>query len=224
MKIDRNEIVKERDLLRSQIQSMGEGAVNTLLAAADALDQLNSERAQEIIEADSYFNNLYQTIHDECLVIIARHQPVASDLREIIADLQIAVELERIADHIASIARLIHLIKPDGIPPVLTEIMNMMKRCAEMMEKMLRAFQEHDPASAEVTATIDEDIDRMNYQIVMEILDFMKKNVDAIDNGTHLIWLTHNIERIGDRITNIGEQILFSTSGAIIDWNISRDK
>ena len=139
MKVERNELVKERELLRSQIQAMGKDAVKALLTVTDALDQFNSELAQEIIDADSHFNNLYQTIHDECLVIIARHQPVASDLREIIADLQIAVELERIADHVAAIARLIHLIEPEGIPPILTEIMNMMKRCAEMMKKMLRS-------------------------------------------------------------------------------------
>lgn len=224
MKVDRSEMDKARNDIHSQIQTMGNNAVEALRNVAEAFNHRDSERAQKIIEGDAQFNLLYQSIHDQCLILIARHQPVASELREIITDLQIAVELERIADHVAAIARVVKTIKSESTPPVWIEIMNMIRHCVEMMEKMLKAYQESDKVSAEVIATTDEEIDRLNNLIVSEILHFMKENENAIENGTYLIWLVHHVERIGDRITNIGEQILFSASGEIIDWNISKNK
>jgi len=224
MEVNRTEMQNESDLVRSRIQTMGKDAVKALLGAAGSIDQLNKEHAHEIIEGDAHFNELYQSIHDQCLVLIARHQPVAKDLREIIAELQIAIELERIADHIVAMARIVPLMTTEGIPPVWSEFMNMIRRSADMMERMLMAHKERDPISAETIAMTDEDIDRINDQIVREVLQFMKENDYAVGNGTHLIWLAHHVERICDRITNIGEQIVFITSGKLVDLNVPQAK
>lgn len=224
MEVNRTEMQSESDLVRSRIQTMGKNAVRALLGAGESIDQLNKEHANKLIEGDAHFNELYQSIHDQCLVLIARHQPVATDLRGIIAELQIAIELERIADHIVDMARIVPLMTTEGIPPVWSEFMNMISHSADMLERMLTAHKERDPLSAETIATKDEEIDRMNDQIVREVLQFMKENDYAVANGTHLIWLVHHVERISDRITNIGEQIVFSETGKLVDLNASMGK
>ncbi|HEY7839976.1 MAG TPA: PhoU domain-containing protein, partial [Gammaproteobacteria bacterium] len=87
--------------------------------------------------------------------------------------------------------------------------------------KMMSAFRNHDRVAAEVIGRTDDDIDRLNGQIVNETIPFMAANPASVANGTHLIWLVHNLERIGDRVTNIGEQILFAESGKTSDLNRS---
>lgn len=224
MIVERTKLLAERDEIRSKILSMGQDSVNLLNQFMEALVHLDIARAENIINGDEHFNHLYQSIHDECLVMIARQQPVASDLREVISDLQIAIELERIADHIASVARIVHTLSVAAIPPVWEDIINMVRRTSEMMSNMLIAYSEMDVKKAEAIATSDDDIDTMDSQIVTEIIAHMKSNSETIENGTHLIWLVHDIERIADRVTNIGEQIVFNVSGKIADWNVSKDK
>jgi phosphate transport system protein len=223
MKVDRSKLLAERDEIRSNILSMGQDTANLLHQFMETMEHLDVESAAKIIDGDEHFNHLYQSIHDECLVMIARQQPVASDLREIFSDLQIASELERIADHIASVTGIVHTLSSAITPPVWKEIINMIGDTAEMMSNMLNAYQEMDQVKAEEIANCDENIDKMNLQIVIEIITFMKSNQEFIENGTYLIWLVHHIERIADRITNIGELILFSTTGKHADFNVSKD-
>ena len=221
MKVDRTDPDNARHAIREKIRDMGDATGRTLRETVDAFDHLDFEHALAIIKADESFNRLNESIHDDCLTLIARQQPVASGLREIIAGLQIAVELERIADHAADIARIIRLLEREGIPPVWDEILTMVDHCEEMLTKMLVAFCDRDPIRAEVVAAMDDDIDRMNGQIVSVVIRFMQMHSEAVANGTRLIWLVHNLERIGDRITNIGEHILFAASGKSVDWNRS---
>ena len=222
MKVERNALDREKGALRRQILEMGKLACQAVLDVANALDHLDHDRAGKIIETDVQFNRLNEAIHDACVELIARQQPVASELREVIAELHIAVELERIADHVADIARIVRSLADHPLPPSWSEIMKMAALSEEMLRKMLRAYEERDPAAAEVIASTDDDLDRLNHQVVNEIIEFMHKNPDSIANGTKLIWLTHNFERVGDRVTNIGEQILYITSARIRDLNRSR--
>ena len=221
MKVERSEYDQAKQALKHQVMDMGQQACRAVLDVADALDHFNAAHAGTIIEKDILFNRMNERIHGECVELIARQQPVASELREILAELQIAVELERIADHVADIARIIRSLSREAIPPVWSEILNMAARAEEMLRKMLGAYQNRDAVTAEVVATMDDELDRLNHQVVNEIIEFMHKNPAAIRNGTRLIWLTHNLERIGDRVTNIGEQILFIATGETRDLNRS---
>lgn len=221
MRVERTDLDNARLAIREKIRTMGEEAGRTLRDAVDALKHLDFEQARAIIKADENFNRFNESIHADCLSLIARQQPLASDLREIIADLQIALELERIADHAADIARIMRLLKSDNIPPVLTDILAMADCCGEMLVEMLAAFRERDTAQAEIIAAMDNTIDRLNGKIVDDVIGFMQTHNNAVANGTHIIWLAHHIERIGDRLTNIGEHILFAVTGRVVDWNRS---
>jgi phosphate transport system protein len=222
MKIERTVLDNARKEIREKIELMGNEASRSLDEIIQLLNHPDRDRTQIIIESDENFNKLNESIHDDCLTLIARQQPMASDLREIIADLQIATELERIADHIADIARILNMLEPGSRPPIWNEIQTLVKRCIEMLNEMMMAFQNKDPGKAEVIAAMDDDIDQMNTQFVREIISFIQTNNDATANGTYMIWLVHHLERIGDRVTNIGEQILFADSGRSIDWNRSK--
>ena len=221
MKVERGEFDRAKESLRHQVMGMGQQACRAILDVADVLDHLDAARAAKIIDQDSLFNQLNGKIHDDCVQLIALQQPVASELREILAELQIAVELERIADHVADIARIIRSLSRDGIPPAWSEILNMAARAEEMLRRMLVAYQDRDAVTAEVIAATDDELDRLNHQVVNEIVDFMRKNPVAVASGTKLIWLTHNLERIGDRVTNIGEQVLYIATGRSRDLNRS---
>lgn len=207
--------------IRRKIRTMGEEIRVTLHDVFAILNQLDFRRAETIVKDDVNYNRINQSIQEDCLNLIARKEPAFSVLREIIADLQIAVELERIADHAADIARVIPALKDRNLPPVLDIIETMFDHCDEMLSKMLGAYRQNDPGQAEAIAAHDDEIDHMNGLAVTAIIDFMQKHREAVENGTHLIWLVHHLERIGDRIANIGEHILFATSGKIVDWNRS---
>ena len=222
MKVERNALDRDKRALQQKILEMGKLACQAVLDVADALDHLDHVRAEQIMQSDEQFNRLNESVHDACVELIARQQPVASELREVIAELHIAVELERIADHVADIARIIRTLSRHPLPPAWSEILRMAALSEEMLRRMLQAYAERDPVAAEVIAAMDDDLDRLNHQVVNEIIEFMHKTPDAISNGTKLIWLTHNFERVGDRVTNIGEQILYVTSAKIRDLNRSR--
>lgn len=222
MKVERNELDREKRALQRQILEMGRLARQAVLDAAGALDHLDHARAGEIIDGDARFNQLNEAVHDACVELIARHQPVASELREVVAELQIAVELERIADHVADVARIARTLSSHPLPPAWSEIIKMAALAEEMLRKMLHAYEDRDAIAAEVVAATDDELDRLNHQVVNEIIEFMQRNPDAIANGTKLIWLTHNLERVGDRVTNIGEQVLYLTTAKVRDLNRSR--
>ena len=222
MKVERGAFDRAKLVLKQQVADMGQQICRSILDVADVLDHLDADRAGKIIDQDSCFNELNEKIHDHCVELIALQQPVASELREILAELQVAVELERIADHVADIARIIRSLSRDAIPPVWSEILKMAACAEEMLRKMIVAYQDRDALTAEVIATKDDELDRLNHQVVNEIMEFMRRNPDAVASGTKLIWLTHNLERIGDRVTNIGEQILYIATGAARDLNRSR--
>ncbi|HSR63418.1 MAG TPA: phosphate signaling complex protein PhoU [Gammaproteobacteria bacterium] len=221
MTVERSGLDENRQVIREEILSMGEKAGRALLEVIEALDHLDPERARAIIDADKDFNQCNESIHEECLTLIARQQPMASDLREIVSGLQVAVELERIADHVADIARIAQKLKPEAIPPLWDEIRRIAEHCNEMLAKMMGAFQDRDPVQARVIASRDDEIDRMHDLVTGNTIEFMQTHSNAVINGTRVIWITHHLERIGDRITNIGEHILFAISGETEDWNRS---
>ena len=144
--------------------------------------------------------------------------------REIIADLQIAIELERIADHTADIAHVVRQLQGEGVPPVEGDIRQMAERCENMLAEMLHAYRDLDATRAEKVAAMDDSIDQLNGRIVDKVIRFMQEHGSAVADGTRIIWAVHNLERIGDRVTNIGEQILFATSARIVDWNRSQQQ
>ena len=210
--LNREETHIKDDILR--MGSMLESAIDRAIAA---LKQRDGALAQQIIDDDKQINQLRYKIEEECLTVIATQQPTAHDLRSIVAATHIAVELERMADHAAGIARITlrmidqPLLKPLIDLPIMANIVK------EMTRSGLDAFVRNDAALAHQTIARDDEVDALYQQIFRELLTYMLEDPKNISRATFLLWVAHNVERIGDRATNLCERTIFVSTGQMGD-------
>jgi len=207
----------ERDLegIRSDILRMGSQVEISIERSVQALKERDADLAQEVINDDAEINQLRYTIEEKCLQLIATQQPAASDLRMAIAATHIAVELERMADHSAGTAEIVKrmydepLLKPLIDLPIMAQIAN------EMIHTALDAFVARDANAAEKVAARDDEIDALYQQVFRELLTYMLEDPRNISRATYLLWVAHNLERIGDRVTNVCERVVFMATGKL---------
>lgn len=207
-----------RELLEDLLE-MGDMVTGAIQRSVDALAQQNEEMARKVIEFDDEINAIQQEIDEKCLVLIATQQPMASDLRIILAVSAIAGELERIGDYTEGIARL--AIKLSGRPLLkpLIDIPRMAEESRRMLSIALEAFARQDVEAARTVGQSDDTVDALYDQIYRELLTFMMEDPRTITQATYLLWVAHNLERIADRTTNIAERVVFIDSGEIVDLN-----
>ncbi len=207
-----------RELLEDLLE-MGDMVTGSIRNSVQALAQQDEELAGQIIAYDDEINAIQQEIDEKCLVLLATQQPMASDLRAILAISNIAAELERIGDYAEGIARL--ALKLSGRPLLkpLIDIPRMAEAGRQMLSAALEAFARQDVAAAEAVGKADDEIDALYDQIYRELLVFMMEDPRTITQATYLLWVAHNLERIGDRTTNIAERVVFLNSGRIVDLN-----
>lgn len=172
--------------------------------------------AQEVIADDLTVNQVRYELEDDSLHIIATQQPMARDLRRVIAAIHIAVELERIGDHAAGIARLVARMEEEEDIASLHKLPKMAKRARTMVETAVEAFVTHDPEMAQDMLGKDDKIDRQYLKLFRETLNEMREE-EYIRRATFLLWVGHDLERIGDRATNIGERVIFMATGDHIE-------
>jgi len=207
----------ERDLegIRSDILRMGSQVEISIGRSVQALKERDADLAQEVINNDAEINQLRYTIEEKCLQLIATQQPAATDLRMAIAATHIAVELERMADHSAGTAEIVKrmydepLLKPLIDLPIMAQIAN------EMIHTALDAFVARDANAAEKVAARDDEIDALYQQVFRELLTYMLEDPRNISRATYLLWVAHNLERIGDRVTNVCERVVFMATGKL---------
>ncbi len=202
------------DLLR--MGQMVDTAIDRSIQALQARDQI---LARQIIAEDLVINALRTTIEEECLVLIATQQPTASDLRATITAMFLTNEMERIADHANGIAKTVVRMGDEPLLKPLVDIPRMAELTRDMLRQSLDAFLARDIQAAHVIAARDAEIDHMYRAIFDELLVIMANDPKTITRATYLLWCGHNLERIGDRITNIAERIVFMTTGAREDLN-----
>jgi len=205
-----------RELLEDLLE-MGEMVTGSISRSIQALAQQDEELAEQVIAYDDEINAIQQEIDEKCLVLLATQQPMATDLRAILAISNIAAELERMGDYTEGIARL--AIKLSGRPLLkpLIDIPRMAEGSREMLTAALEAFARQDVQAAEAVGQADDEIDALYDQIYRELLVFMMDDPRTITQATYLLWVAHNLERIADRTTNIAERVIFLNSGRIVD-------
>lgn len=175
--------------------------------------------AQSIIANDKAINRLQHQVEDECVSAIALYQPVASDLRDLISDTFIAVELERIADHAADIARIV--LKMHAAPQAgfVNAITRMGEQCQSMVERSMSAYAACNEQQAREIAAEDDAVDRAEQQLTNDVLAYMGNNAEESVCYSQVLWVAHNLERIADRATNIAERVIFMSTGENVDLN-----
>jgi phosphate transport system protein len=212
--LNREESIIKDDILR--MGSMVESAIDRSIAA---LKQRDAALAQQVVDDDKKVNQLRFKIEEECLALIATQAPTAGDLRAVIGATHIAVELERMADHATGIATITlrmldqPLLKPLIDVPIMAGIVKEMTRTA------LDAFVRSDVELARSVATRDDEVDQLYQQIFRELLTYMLEDPKNISRATFLLWVAHNLERIGDRAVNLCERAIFIATGQLGELN-----
>ena len=177
----------------------------------------NAELAQEVIAADSKVNALMRIVENECLEALALQQPVARDLREIIASLQIAGDLERIADHGKSIASIVLGMDGSSFEGPLDRIAEVEDTCQNMLTQVMEAFENRDSNLAVAAAADDNRVDDLDEQAVSSLMMQLMTKADVAMHATHLLWIAYHLERVGDRVTNVAERVVFMVSAETPD-------
>ena len=204
---------EELQRLDKIITQMGGLAESQLGAAIEAVVKRDSDFATEVIEGDVEIDQLEREIEALVMRLLALRQPMARDLRQSIAALKIASDLERIGDYAANVAkRSIVLNQTPPVKPAFS-IPRMGRLAQGMIKDVLDAYVERDADKALVVWARDEELDEMYTSLFRELLTYMIEDPRNITACTHLLFMAKNVERIGDHATNIAETLYFMVHG-----------
>jgi len=208
--------------IQDDILVMGSMIGKAILDSINALKNRDLEMANQIIAEDHKINEKRYETEEKCIQLIATQQPMASDLRTIMAINSIATEIERIGDYALGIARIVIMIGDQPPLKPLIDIPRMADQTVDMLRRSLDAFINRDAESARKIALEDDTIDHLYDQIFRELLTFMAEDPRTITRATRLMWTAHNLERAADRVTNICERIVFIVTGKMEEIGASK--
>ena len=211
----RGALERELERIRSDILRMGSLVERAIERSVQALKDRDPDLAQQVINDDAEINQLRFAVEEHCLELIATQQPAARDLRMVIAATHLAVELERMADHAAGTAEITRRIYQEPLLKPLIDLSMMAKVAQEMIHAALDAFVAFDADAAQKVAARDDEIDNLYQQVFRELLTYMLEDPRNISRATYLLWVAHNLERIGDRVTNVCERVVFMATGKL---------
>ena len=212
---------RELQKLHDQVLILGSMVDKAIDRAIQSLVRRDSETARQVIAEDRAVNSKRFEIEDQAIRLIATQQPMASDLRAIIAVLNIIVDLERIGDHAAGIAKITLMHEDKPLVKPLVDIPRMAEIAVRMLNESLEAFKHRDAASARAICDEDDEVDGLYDQVYRELLTYMMADPQTIDRATWLLWVAHNLERIADRVTNICERVVYEATGQMMEINVS---
>jgi phosphate transport system protein len=208
--------------IQDDILTMGSMSSKAILSSIEALKYRNLELSKKIIDDDQKINQKRFEIEEKCIELIATQQPMASDLRTIVAVLNIITELERIGDYALGIARIVIMIGDEPPLKPLVDIPRMADKTVDMLRRGLDAFINHDAVTAANISTEDDFVDNLYDQVYRELLLFMMEDPHTITRATRLMWVAHNLERAADRVTNICERVVFVITGKMEEIGASK--
>lgn len=187
----------------------------------EALRHLDVEQAHSVIEGDATINAKRYLIEEMTITTIATQQPMARDLRTILAVLHISIELERMGDYAAGIARIVLMHGEQDLLKPLIDIPRMAELDRSLLRRALDAFVTRDVELARQVGESDDQVDALQDQVYRELLTYVMQDPRTIDRATWLTWVAHNLERIADRVTNICERVIFLVTGQMLELNVS---
>ncbi len=201
----------QRDLLA--LAGLVEAAI---YKAIQALQERDVSLAHEVIAGDTQIDREENHIDEECLKLLALHQPVAVDLRRIIAAMMINTDLERMGDLAEEIAeRAVHLARPPLLP-IPEKLQRMTDLATMMVRQSLDAFVNLDTLVAQAVIRMDDEVDRYNEEIIAELIQAMKHSPALVEAGLSMFSAVRQLERIADHATNIAEDVIYLVEGEIV--------
>jgi phosphate transport system protein len=200
--------------LAQKIAEMGRLDDEQIAAAIEALVKRDNALARRVIAADDRIDALQRELEGKAITTIARRQPLAVDLREIVAALRISNELERIGDLAENIAKRVLLLTDEvSIEEATLQLQRMVQLVREQLTRVLQSYARRDVGEAMEVWRRDQEVDALNTSLFRELLTYMMENPRNITFCTHLVFCAKNIERIGDHATNIAETVIYMVEG-----------
>lgn len=210
---------REFSEIQEDIIRLGSLVEQAIARSIECLEKRDQALAHQIITEDEVINDLRFQLEEECLRLIARQQPAAGDLRAVLSALSIVPEMERMADHAAGIAKTVQRMGDEPLVAPLIDIPRMGLTVREMLRDSLKAFVTRDAEAAKAIARRDNEVDLLYKAVFDDLLGIMARAPSSVTAATYLLWCGHNLERIGDRVTNIAERIVFMTTGNMKELN-----
>jgi phosphate transport system protein len=207
--------------LQDEVLVLGSMIEKALERSMQALKGRDLDLARRVLAEDKHIDKKRYEIEEQALDIMSCQAPMASDLRILLAILSIVTDMERMGDHAAGNAKIAVMIGDEPPLKPLIDLPRMNDRVIDMLHRSLNAFITHDAEAARKIVPEDDDIDNLYDQVFRELLTFMMEDPRTITRATRLIWVGHNLERTGDRVTNICERVVFMVTGKMEELGVS---
>ncbi len=208
------------DLIMKEITTLAYTVEDAMNKALLALHDRRSELAEEVIQGDDLIDQKEVRIEEECLKLLALHQPVAADLRFIISVIKVNNDLERIGDLASNIAkRAVYLSHHDPLH-ISLDFEGMSDLTSKMLRGSLDALADRDTTLAREVLVLDDEVDEMNKEMFVSLQKMMMEDSDTVKRAVHLLSVSRHLERIGDLATNIAEDVVYMVEGELIRHRI----
>ncbi len=217
----REQFHRQLDALQDSILEMGSMVDRAIDRAMQSLIDRDAELAQKVIDDDTEINATAFHLQNMCLSLLAQQAPMATDLRVIVSVTSIGAELERMGDHAEGIGRIVLLMQDEPLVKPLVDLPVMAERAREMLKISLQAFSDKDVNEAYRVGALDDGVDELYDRIYRDLVEIMINDPSTVEPATHLLWVAHNLERVGDRATNIAERTVFTVTGMLPQMDVS---
>jgi phosphate transport system protein len=211
----------ELQRLQDDILLLGSMVRQAILDSVVALCERDLEKAKQIVAGDREINARRYAIETDCMSLIAMQQPAAKDLRLLAAILEISGELERIGDYAKGISKINLMMGPEPFVKPLIDIPRMAEKVSDVLGRALDAFVHQDLEAARSIPLEDDELDTLYNNVNQHLISMIVKNPAIIDHANYLTWVAHNLERAGDRVTNICERIVYTVTGDFVEFDDS---
>ena len=207
------------DAVRDDVLRLGALVEEALERAGRALAERDPDLADRVRWDDAHVNELQRRINHEITTTIATQAPVARDIRELLALYHAAAELERMGDYATNIAKLAQQLASEPETPLLRQIPRMEQLCREQLRAAMRALVDISEEEARAVCARDDEIDHLYSSVYDDSMALMEAAPDRVRQATHMLFAAHHMERLGDRVTNIGEDVVYLATGQVEDLN-----
>jgi len=207
---------REIENLKKKLLSLGARVETSVRDAALSIEQQDTDLAQKVIDDDIEIDNTEVEVEEDCLKILALHQPVAIDLRFIVAILKINNDLERIGDLAVNVAERAVFLAGKPKTGISSDLLDMAQSAQSMLKESLDALINHDAKLAHKVCASDDIVDQMNHQMYLKVQEAIVKSPEQISTLIHLLSTSRHLERIADHTTNIAEDVIYMVEGQII--------
>jgi phosphate transport system protein len=207
------------DRVKDDVLRLGALVEESLERSGRALLERDADLADRVRWEDAAVNDLQREINTEITALIATQAPVARDVRELLALYHASAELERMGDYAVNIAKLAQQLAAEPETPIFPQIPQMERICREQLHAAMRALVDISEDGARAVCQRDDEIDHLYNSVYEDAMAMMGAAPERVRQATHMLFAAHHLERLGDRVTNIGEDVVYLATGQVEDLN-----